>query len=178
MKIAHRFDLSGPTVPKDLRRATPSILVVHRNTVGPDVDSVASWFRDPPKGNEQFGSRLFPYHFFIDDNNGVGDVTVSQVHPLDVISPHAYGMNGAGVGISLNIDGRVKAPSAQMSHALAELLSALMVVLKTKTIVGHSLQKGCPGKLVDLVWISNLAREKKPDQDLVSSIVRHWESSQ
>ena len=172
MNILDRSDLTGPLRLTDRRKRKASVVVIHRNTVGPDVDAVARWFADPPAGNEVFGSRLFPYHFFVDDADGTGPVIVSQVHSVDTIAPHAFGLNGSGIGISLNIDGRVKAPSTAMVDACVALVARLMVTCPVAEVIGHSEAKGCPGKHVDVAGIGRRARVLADATPVVADGVR------
>jgi hypothetical protein len=134
-------------------------IVIHRNTVADDVDGVEAWYRSPPKGQERYRLSLFPYHFFVDED--AGGAFVSQVHPIGVISPHAgpQGFNPRGIGIALNVDGRTVAPSSAMRGAVVALLTRLVVLLPRAPIVcGHSAEKGCPGRLVD---VDGMATEAK-----------------
>ena len=172
MRIVDRSDLTGPLRLADRRKGAASLIVIHRNTVAPDVDGVARWFASPPPGNEAYGSRLFPYHFFVDDADGSGDVVVSQVHSVDTVSPHAYGMNGHGIGIALNIDGRVKAPSLAMQEAVVDLMARLMVACRIDSVVGHNAAKGCPGKLVPVESLAGRARTMARATPLVADGVR------
>lgn len=174
MHIVDRSDLTGPVVKGDKRKGAPSLIVVHRNTVAPDVAATAAWYASPPPGNEQYWFRLFPYHFFVDD-----DGSVHQVHSLDTISPHAgpQGFNGPGVGIALNHDGRKSRPPEVMLDAAIVLMTYIMATCRIRSVVGHSFPKGCPGKFVPVEDMSRAARHAAETTPLVADglrLTRDW----
>lgn len=153
MKVTQRSDLAGPIVLADKRRRPLQLIVIHRNTVADNVDGVAAFHRSPPPKEAAAKLRLFPYHFFVDDEDG----EVQQVHSVDTVSPHAgpQGFNGIGVAICFNFDARKAAPPAHMTRAAVELIAALILSngvhagARGLAVVGHSAEKGCPGKFID-----------------------------
>lgn len=160
LRLVQRRDLSR-TNGNTKRRVWTMIdrVVIHRNTVATDVDGTEAWYRSPPKGQEKYGLSLFPYHFFVDEDDA--GAFISQVHPISVISPHAgpQGFNPRGIGVALNIDGRTVAPSPAMRGAVVALLARLVVLLPRSPIVcGHSVEKGCPGRLVEVDAMADEAK--------------------
>lgn len=149
-----RRDQAGKYTLGDVRKADIKDIVIHRNTVADRLDGVATFFRVNPS----YKTRLFPYHFFIDDG------VIYQVHPLSVVSPHARGRNQTGIGIALNVDGRRERPNWEK---FMRPLSALVWRLTRggARVVPHSEEKRCPGELVDMEWLRGVARMTTwPDQ--------------
>jgi hypothetical protein len=171
--IRDRSDLTGPLKPTDRRKGQATLIVIHRNTVAPDVDGTAAWYANPPPGNEQYGFRLFPYHFFVDDDR------VSQVHSIDTVSPHAgpQGFNGPGIGIALNFDGRKVRPPEAMLEMCIMLMTTLMVATRAVSVTGHSVAKGCPGAMVPIEDMARAARRAANTSPLVAEglrLTRNW----
>lgn len=161
--VVRRFDLAGRyRLPSDIRKVSPSTIVIHRNTVGArykrenpdftgsDLEATAAFHAQ--KGPYHF--RLFPYHYYI-DRDGV----TYQVHEEMMITPHARGLNHKAVGICLNVDGRKEAPTEEMYKSLILLCKEIRQKRPGTGIMGHSKHKRCPGPLVD---IARVDRESLP----------------
>lgn len=159
--IISRPDLAGGLRSHDLRQKPIKQIVIHRNTVS-DL-----WFKDHPKDDksaveaasawfQEADWRLFPYHFFIDRPGRDGQSSITQVHTLDTIAPHAHGVNQTSIGVALNVDGRKRAPPHGMQIAAVWLLAHLLAMHPDVRVIRHSAiaAKQCPGTRVPVEQIT------------------------
>lgn len=152
MEIETRWDLSKlATEPRDRRTKPIQRVLIHRNTVAPDVDGVGRYFSDT------LGWRLFPYHRFIDTDQECSKVYAHiSCAQVDVITPHAAAWNPVSVGLAINADFRKVEPDPK---ALADIVDAIALLRDEAwafnrmlgrpdvmpTIEPHDPSKPCPG---------------------------------
>lgn len=159
MKIVNAHMLAGKILDRDYRDEKKiKEITIHRQTQadGKPWESVtmfSEWIRDP---SNKWGTRLFPYHYYIDQNGHVFNVL-----PLSVRGMHAAGRNTRSIGIALAVDGRKQPPSEAQWKSLQELCRFLLKLMPQCVIHGHSKLKRCPGKFVD---IKRLRLEVKDDK--------------
>lgn len=158
--IVERPDCYGDIRPSDYRRARCHQIVIHRNTavdvwrarnpdwVGDDALGTALFHRSAPEGTTDH-FRIFPYHYFV-DRAGRAFSTL----PLHITGQHAKGRNATTVGVAMCWDGRLSAPSDEVYAGVAECIAQIWRSFGYPpggcAIIGHSLEKPCPGPYVDL----------------------------
>lgn len=142
MKLVARPDLRrGEPKPRHLSAVRQ--IVIHRSHTHNDVDGVASFYANP---KNPWRLSTFPYHYWI-----AKDGVVFQVHSLDVITPHAAGLNTSGIGVALNFNGLKEPPTGLQEIALRDLIKSLEGVLgRPLAVVGHSIRKRCPGPFFNM----------------------------
>ncbi len=168
--LVDRTDLGGPVRHWPVNRGgdlrlgqVPDRIVIHRNTasklwrlhnpywVGSDLEALVAWFRDP---SNRWRSRIFPYHAFVDR-----DGKSYRIHRNAVVSPHARGFNRRGVGVCLNLDGRVEIPSAEIWAGAVEVTRQYLRECPGAQVIRHSRLKQCPGRNVDVKALAAEAAE-------------------
>jgi hypothetical protein len=163
--MERRPDLTGPVRPSDLRLGEEVRgIVIHRNTVADlwrfehpedaelrDVDATAKWYADP---KNKWRLRLFPYHILVES-----DGTVVQVHDFMVKSPHDRGRNRDHIGVAMCHDGRESAPPEAILRGVVSACRNVVERFPRVRIVGHSLQKRCPGEHVDVPLIERMVTD-------------------
>lgn len=173
MIFMQRPDISGFVTRAHRRRGEIELILIHRNTVselwkrehpkdiGDDAALTFRWYAHPERRaaqeRKEFKTRLFPYHFFLDDAGP--DCIVNQAHSCDVRAPHASHDNERAVGVCLNIDGRTQQPSQAMAESAVWTCANLLKAYPDAKIKGHNDAKRCPGECVDVDGIALRARE-------------------
>lgn len=160
----------------------PDYLLVHTAAFsGHNCDAAAidRWHRE-------FGWNGIGYHFVILNHRceGKADGTVESVRPLDRPGAHVKGFNARSIGICCSGHGDQEPLTFAQGVALIRLLRELMerYGISAGNILGHYeinrlVEKGnlkaeyrtsktCPGRMVDMGMIRNLAVFPDPPIDL------------
>ena len=126
-------------------------IVVHRNSIGYDADTVADWFEENPRWA---GPRM-PYHFVV---KKCGDI--EQALELQIRGNHALGRNRRSIGVGVIGDFREHKPTPEQLESLRYLLSAL-----NKWTGGARIQRHgkpwrwrCPGEHINVEQLASEAR--------------------
>ena len=147
-----------------LRTEVPAWVFIHRDSVGPDVQSLAKFFADNPK----YTGGRFPYTFVIYPGG-----QVSQCVSLKYRTADALAASRTGVSVCLLGDFRRSPPTRAQQIAAADLCTALLrryptTMLDASHVRGHTEESGrskdplkqCPGRYLNM----SLLREDIADR--------------
>jgi hypothetical protein len=156
MEILNRTELGKDC--KNRQLGLISRVIVHRNSVGENVDEIYKFFKENPN----YTGGKIPYHFFV-----YKDGTIVQTIPLSKIGFAALAANAGGIQVCGVGDFRTLAPSVKQYESILWIVTQLCKWIGRPVAFGHDEipeamgdeKKVCPGHLINMNEVRKFVSE-------------------